>query len=61
MILTFADSIDPDIVLCENRVGERYFHDAEEDYRVAEPLKLRQDGRQVTGHGAPTTCRHLIA
>lgn len=30
VILTFADSVDPDIVLCENRVGERYFHDADE-------------------------------
>lgn len=25
VILTFADSVDPDVVLCENRVGERYF------------------------------------
>jgi transcriptional regulator with XRE-family HTH domain len=30
VILTFADSVDPDVVLCENRVGERYFHDADE-------------------------------
>jgi transcriptional regulator with XRE-family HTH domain len=30
VILTFADSADPDVVLCENRVGERYFHDADE-------------------------------
>ncbi|MEV5704679.1 helix-turn-helix transcriptional regulator [Actinoallomurus sp. NPDC052274] len=29
-ILTFAESVDPDVVLCENRVGERYFHDADE-------------------------------
>jgi transcriptional regulator with XRE-family HTH domain len=30
VILTFAGSVDPDVVLCENRVGERYFHDADE-------------------------------
>lgn len=30
VILSFADSVDPDVVLCENRVGERYFHDADE-------------------------------
>ncbi|MEV0406467.1 helix-turn-helix transcriptional regulator [Actinoallomurus sp. NPDC050550] len=30
VILTFAESVDPDVVLCENRVGERYFHDANE-------------------------------
>lgn len=30
VVLTFAESVDPDVVLCENRVGERYFHDADE-------------------------------
>ncbi|GAA0322389.1 helix-turn-helix domain-containing protein [Actinoallomurus spadix] len=30
VILTFAESVDPDVALCENRVGEKYFHDAEE-------------------------------
>lgn len=29
-ILTFAEPVDPDVVLCENRIGERYFHDADE-------------------------------
>ena len=30
VVLTFAESIDPDVVFCENRVGERYFHNADE-------------------------------
>jgi hypothetical protein len=30
VILSFASSVDPDVALCENRAGERYFHDADE-------------------------------
>ncbi|MEV5750202.1 helix-turn-helix transcriptional regulator [Actinoallomurus sp. NPDC052308] len=30
VILSFASSMDPDVALCENRAGERYFHDADE-------------------------------
>jgi transcriptional regulator with XRE-family HTH domain len=49
VILTFAESVDPDVVLCENRVGERYFHDADEvagfhaDFREMTDVSLSED------------------
>jgi transcriptional regulator with XRE-family HTH domain len=53
VILTFAESVDPDVVLCENRVGERYFHDADEvagfnaDFRLMTKVSL-DEGASVT-------------
>jgi transcriptional regulator with XRE-family HTH domain len=49
VILTFPDPIDPDVVLCENRVGERYFHDAQEvagfhaDFQRMSEVSLDED------------------
>jgi transcriptional regulator with XRE-family HTH domain len=49
VILTFPDPIDPDVVLCENRTGEQYFHDAQEvagfhaDYQHMAKVSLDED------------------
>lgn len=49
VILGFPEPIDPDVVLCEDRVGERYFHDSQDvarfhaDYQRMIELSLGED------------------
>jgi Domain of unknown function (DUF5753) len=45
VFLTVEETVDPDVALCESRVDERYFHDADEvagfhaDFRQIKTLR----------------------